>query len=227
MADSTLLGDEMGVSFDHMISPNQSRDFAPLSNASGNGGLLVTNDRDSSQHDLKFGPSSSEQVAPSADRPPPPSQPTPVAGCRLTEVSDVFSGTAQAYSLLQPEAAADPHTSGTPGVGGPLGPMGHGPADPHASGPPGVDEHSVVGGPLEPRGHGQLEVLYGARCRQVEVLSQQLQEAREKGEVQARLLQHEKVSCTLSVWCDVIGGFPIARASWRAYCVRQQMHRKT
>lgn len=217
MADSTLLGDEMGVSFDHVISPNQSRDFASLLNASSNEGLLVADDRDSGQHNLKLGPTSSEQVAPSAAQPPPPSKPTPVAGCGLTEVSDVFSGTAQAYSLLQPTAddhpcpvncepspeagsfPGDPLTSGPPGVdehpgvGGPLEPRGHGPAHPHTSGPP---SHPRMGALLEPRGHGQLEVLYGARCRQVEVLNQQLQEAREEGEVQTRLLQHEKVCCT-------------------------------
>lgn len=193
MADSTLLGDEMGVSFDQVISPNQSHDFGPLLNASSNERQLVADDRDSAQHHLKLGPASSEQVAPSADGPPPPSRPTPVAGCKLTEVSDVFSGTAQAYSLLQPTADQSCPVNSEPSPE-----AGSFPAGPHTSEPPGLDEHPGVVAPLEPRGHGQLEVLYGARCRQVDVLSQQLQEAREKGEVQVRLLQHEKVCFTSS-----------------------------
>ena len=49
------------------------------------------------------------------------------------------------------------------------------------------------------RGRGQLEVLYGARCRQVEVLSQQLQASREEGERQMRVLRHEKVCVGVGV----------------------------
>lgn len=189
MADSTLLGDEVGVSLDHVISPNQSRDFASLLNGSTNEGQLVSHD--SGQHDLKLSPTSSEQVAPSADLPPPPSQPTPVAGCALTEVSDVFSSTAQAYSILQPSchtAELTTHPVNTEPETGSLS------TDPHTNIPPGRDEQPV---PLESRGRGQMEVLYGARCRQVEVLSHQLQAAREEGEVQGRILQHEKVCSIL------------------------------
>lgn len=188
MADSTLLGNEVGVSLDHVISPNQSRDFASLlsgsNQSSNNEGQLVS-------PDMKQGSISSEQIAPSADLPPPPSQLTCVAGCAMTEVSNVFSGTAQAYSILQPSCHSAELTTHAVNSEPETGSL---PTDPHTNIPPGRDEQPA---PLGSRGSGQLEVLYGARCRQVEVLSQQLQAAREEGEVQARILQHEKVCSTL------------------------------
>ena len=108
-------------------------------------------------------------------------------GPGAVEMSDVFSGTAQAYSVLH----HPPSTPATP------------PGPPMTSAPmtyqkPGTEQrvdhtHQELATTVE-KEHGQLEVLYSARCRQVEVLSQQLCEAREEGERQVRVLRHEKVS---------------------------------
>ena len=100
-------------------------------------------------------------------------------------MSDVFSGTAQAYSVLQPPPS-------TPAV--PPGP----PMTSALMTLPGTEQrvdhtHQELATSGE-KGCGQLEVLYSARCRQVEVLSQQLCDAREEGERQVRVLRHEKVS---------------------------------
>lgn len=80
-------------------------------------------------------------------------------GRGLEEMSDVFSGTAQAYSLLHSQPESD-----------------------------------ITSEPSQlTKGHGQLEVLYNARCRQVSMLSQQLQEMKQEQQKQERILRHEKV----------------------------------
>ena len=104
------------------------------------------------------------------------------------EMSDVFSGTAQAYSVLHPA----PSTSAVPpGLSMTSAPMA-------SYQTPGAEQridhtHQELATSVE-KGRGQLEVLYSARCRQVEVLSQQLRDAREEGEREVRILRHEKVS---------------------------------
>ena len=62
----------------------------------------------------------------------------------------------------------------------------------HSNELPPTHTHQEVTSSLE-RGRGQLEVLYGARCREVGELTQHLQEVREEGERQERVLRHEKV----------------------------------
>ena len=163
-ADSTLLGEGMGVSLDHVTSPIQSCDLLPVNGAES--GELLSG-----------------------------SEPAGQSGCGQKEVSDVFSGTAQAYSLVhclqnsQPPATQlerDNHT-----------------------------HQEVTSSPLI-EGCGQLEVLYGARCRQVTELTQQLAQAREEKERQERVLRYEKVSERGR------GGVvnPAPRASWRRGCVQ-------
>ena len=103
------------------------------------------------------------------------------------QVSDVFSGTAQAYSLLQANGRGQQfdHTHSTAVTQQQPAVQSHAPSQ--DAGPTPQDSGPSV------RGRGQLEVLYGARCRQVEVLSQQLRAAQEEGERQTRVLRHEKV----------------------------------
>ena len=153
-ADSTLLGEEMGVALDHVISPNKSCDLTPITTeykASGeeHDGLSAESSllEDQSGRDLGG---------------------CGLSGCGQPEVSDVFSGTAQAYSLINsisetriPAALRTGHT------------------------------HQEMTSSSD--GHGQLEVLYGARCRQVGELTQQLQESRGEREKMERILRHEKV----------------------------------
>ena len=96
MADSTLLGDEVGVSLDRVISPNQSCDLAPSLHDTDEGrdeGLstgnvcLTSHDPDAVQHHMdpsQVAPSgdmvapSGDMVAPSGDMHPLPSPPAPV-----------------------------------------------------------------------------------------------------------------------------------------------------
>ena len=89
MADSTLLGDEVGVSLDRVISPNQSCDLAPSLHDTDEGrdeGLstgnacLTSHDPDAVQHHMdpsQVAPSG-DMVAPSGDMHPLPSPPAPV-----------------------------------------------------------------------------------------------------------------------------------------------------
>ena len=90
-------------------------------------------------------------------------------GCGQTEVStDVFSGTAQAYSVINPDTHMPPLQ-------------------------PDLQSHAHQEMMSLPEGRGQFEVLYGARCRQVDELTRQLQLAREEREKMERILRHEKV----------------------------------
>ena len=237
-ADSTLLGDEVGVSLDHVISPHQSCDLTTSLHDEGEGESIVDEylTTDSGQPGINTGQPGINTGQPEINTgqpgintgqpgintgqpwintgPPgintgqpgintgqpgtntgPPGINTgqpgintgqpginmvpPVSAGRaesgergLTrEVSDVFSGTAQAYSIVQPPSVTS-----------------------DLSAPPSKVEKDITTQEVVADGRSQLEVLYGARCRQVTVLSQQLQEASEEGERQARLLRHEKVS---------------------------------
>ena len=160
-ADSTLLREEVGVSLDHVISPNQSCDLSPAAE------IAPENEMVSADHTSQSGCGQTTN------------------GCGQTEVSDVFSGTAQAYSVLTdsqptlPAAATENHT------------------------------HQEV--TSHPGGRGQLEVLYGARCRQVMELTRQLQEAREGAEHRERVLRHEKVRVGRAVG----GADSTHRGRWR------------
>ena len=127
-------------------------------------------------------------------------------GSGAVETSDVFSGTAQAYSILHPPPSTPAQPSGPPTTSALSGPMTSALSGPMTSAlPPHMTSHLTLEAEQRvdhthqelattaERGRGQLEVLYGAQCRQVEVLSQHLCEAREEGERQVRILRHEKV----------------------------------
>ena len=98
------------------------------------------------------------------------------SGCGPAEISDVFSGTAQAYSMITSDPSSSQHPLRSPPT------INH------------THQEVAEGRDHLTEGRGQLEVLYGARCRQVAVLTQQLEEAREEGERQVRIVRHEKVS---------------------------------
>ena len=70
MADSTLLGDEMGVSLDHVTSPSQSHDLDSLlhneEQSESPSGEYVT---DSVRQGTNMGLSSEKQDVPSIDKP--------------------------------------------------------------------------------------------------------------------------------------------------------------
>ena len=168
-ADSTLLGEEMGVALDHVISPNKSCDLTPITTehkASGE------------EHDGLSAESVLLEDQSGRD----------LGGCGQPEVSDVFSGTAQAYSLINsisetriPAALRTGHT------------------------------HQEITSSSD--GRGQLEVLYSARCRQVGELTQHLQESRDESEKMERILRHEKVR-KRGVW-EVGVVSPPPRGRWR------------
>ena len=151
------------MSIDHVISPNQSCDLPllPAAHADISGFAQSLPELTTPQH---------SQANPAESAPAIGSGSGPGQGAG----SDLFSGTAQAYSLVS--SFPDP--------------LSHCTAQPTDTA--GHTHQEVMSSPSQ-GGWGQLEVLYRARCREAEHLAQQLRTVQEEKERQERVQRHEKV----------------------------------